>query len=48
VLDRLGTPGLELAARGAVLLRFLQSGHLSLYLCYVFITLLALLIWMVI
>ena len=47
VLDRLGTPGLELAARGFGLLRILQSGQLPLYLLYVFITLLTLLIWMV-
>ena len=47
VLDRLGTPALALAARGAVLMRFLQGGQLSLYLFYVLITLLALLIWMV-
>jgi hydrogenase-4 component B len=47
VLDRVGTPGLELAARGFGLLRVLQSGQLPLYLLYVFITLLTLLIWMV-
>ena len=48
VLDRLGSPGLDLIARGIALLRFLQNGQLSLYLLYVLITLLTLLIWMVV
>jgi hydrogenase-4 component B len=48
VLDRLGSPFLDLAARGLVLMRFLQGGHLPLYLLYVLVTLLTLLIWKVV
>ncbi|HWQ08767.1 MAG TPA: hypothetical protein VN436_06665, partial [Holophaga sp.] len=47
VLDRLGEPGLERAARGLSVMRILQSGQLPLYLLYVLLTLLTLLIWMV-
>ena len=47
VLDRLGEPGLDLAARGLAVMRILQSGQLPLYLLYVLLTLLTLLIWMV-
>ena len=47
VLDRVGAPGLDLAARGLSVLRVLQGGQLPLYLLYVLITLLVLLIWMV-
>jgi hydrogenase-4 component B len=46
VLDRLVEPGLGLAARGAAFLRFLQGGHLALYLLYILLTLLAI-FWMV-
>jgi hydrogenase-4 component B len=47
VLDRVGAPGLDLAARGLSVMRVLQSGQLPLYLLYVLLTLLTLLIWMV-
>ena len=47
VLDRLAAPGLDLTARALSLLRFFQSGALSLYLLYILITLVALLVWMV-
>ncbi len=48
VLDRLLDPGLRLIAKGVALLRFLQGGHLAVYLLYVLLTLLSLLIWMVV
>jgi hydrogenase-4 component B len=48
VLDRATAPALDLTARGAALLRILQSGQLSIYLLYVLVTLLALFIWMVV
>jgi hydrogenase-4 component B len=47
ILDRVAGPGLDLAARGLSVLRFLQSGQLPLYLLYILITLVALLVWMV-
>ena len=48
VLDRLADPGLRGTAFLLSRLRFLQAGHLSIYLLYVLLTLLALLIWMVV
>jgi hydrogenase-4 component B len=48
VLDRLGSPSLDLAARGLAWMRFLQGGHLPLYLLYVLVTLLTLLVWKVV
>lgn len=47
ILDRIGTPGLDLSARAFNFLRFLQNGHLPLYLLYILITLLLLFAWMV-
>lgn len=48
VLDRLATPGLKGTAFLLNGLRFLQAGHMSIYLMYVLLTLLTLLIWMVV
>jgi hydrogenase-4 component B len=48
VLDRFGAPALGLTAWGLGFLRFFQSGQLPLYLLYVFLTLIALLVWMVV
>lgn len=48
VLDRGLDPGLQGAARIVGALRFLQAGHLSVYLLYVLLTLLTLLVWMVV
>ena len=47
VLDRAASPGLAFLAKGAGLLRFLQSGHLPVYLLYVLLTLFFLLAWTV-
>jgi hydrogenase-4 component B len=47
VLDRGLEPGLKGTARLLGALRFLQAGHLSVYLLYVLLTLLTLLVWMV-
>ncbi|MBI4912430.1 MAG: hypothetical protein HY823_06810 [Acidobacteria bacterium] len=47
VLDRAAEPGLGGAARGLGALRFLQAGHLPIYLLYVLLTLLGLFVWMV-
>ncbi len=47
VLDRTATPGLLLAAKGLALLRFLQAGHLPVYLLYILLTLFVLLAWTV-
>jgi hydrogenase-4 component B len=47
VLDRAADPAFRFLAMGAALLRFVQGGHLQLYLLYVLLTLLALLLWMV-
>jgi hydrogenase-4 component B len=47
VLDRGLDPGLKGGARLLGGLRFLQAGHLSVYLLYVLLTLLTLLVWMV-
>jgi len=48
VLDRAADPALRLSARGLSLLRFVQGGHLPVYLLYVLLTLLTLLVWMVV
>ena len=48
VLDRLAEPVLSGSAFLLSGLRFLQAGHLSIYLMYVLLTLLALLVWMVV
>ena len=48
VLDRVVDPGLQGSAFLLSGLRFLQAGHLSIYLTYVLLTLLTLLIWMVV
>jgi hypothetical protein len=48
VLDRAAAPALRLSARGLSLLRFVQGGHLPVYLLYVLLTLLTLLVWMVV
>lgn len=48
VLDRLVSPGLRGTAFLLSGLRFLQAGHMSIYLMYVLLTLLALLVWMVV
>ena len=48
VLDRAAAPALRLSARGLSLLRFVQGGHLPVYLLYVLFTLLTLLVWMVV
>lgn len=48
VLDRIADPGLRGSAFLLSGLRFLQAGHLSIYLMYVLLTLLALLVWMVV
>ena len=48
ILDRGLDPGLQGAARILGALRFLQAGHLSVYLLYVLLTLLTLLVWMVV
>jgi hydrogenase-4 component B len=47
VLDRAADPFFRGLASGAALLRFVQGGHLQLYLLYVLLTLLVLLLWMV-
>ena len=47
VLERAAEPGLELAARALGVLRFLQGGHLALYLLYILVTLVVLFLWMV-
>ena len=47
VLDRLATPSLLGSAWLLGRLRFLQGGHLPVYLLYVFLTLLALFLWKV-
>jgi hypothetical protein len=47
VLDRAASPGLALAANGLALLRFLQAGHLPVYLLYVLLTLFILFAWTV-
>lgn len=47
VLERVASPALRLAVRGAGLLRVAQAGALPVYLLYVLLTLLALLVWMV-
>ncbi len=48
VLDRIADPGLRGTAFLLSGLRFLQAGHLSIYLAYVLLTLLMLLVWMVV
>ena len=48
VLDRAADPALRLSARGLSRLRFVQGGHLPVYLLYVLLTLLTLLVWMVV
>lgn len=47
VLDRVAAPLLDQVAGKLVLLRFLQGGHLPVYLLYVMLTLVLLLVWMV-
>jgi hydrogenase-4 component B len=47
VLERAAEPGFDLAARGLGVLRFLQGGHLALYLLYILVTLVVLFLWMV-
>jgi hydrogenase-4 component B len=46
VLDRVIVPGFRGIAHVLSFFRFLQSGHLSVYLLYILLTLLTLLIWM--
>lgn len=48
VLDRVAGPGLSGSAFLLSGLRFLQAGHMSIYLLYVLLTLLVLLVWMVV
>ncbi len=48
VLDRVADPGLRGTAFLLSGLRFLQAGHMSIYLMYVLLTLLTLLVWMVV
>jgi len=48
VLDRVAEPGLKGTAFLLSTLRFLQAGHMSIYLLYILLTLLTLLVWMVV